>query len=64
MVDFKKMLDYSKFRKDVENIINKYSLENNSDTPDFILAEYLSDCLKTFDKTINRREIYYGRKEE
>jgi hypothetical protein len=49
------------FRKDVEALINHHSLENWSNTPDFILAEYLSDCLITFDKAIRAREKFYGR---
>ena len=56
MVDFKKMADHSRLRKEIEQAINKHSLENGSDTPDFILAEYLTDCLRMFDKAVNKRE--------
>ena len=63
MVDFKKMADHSKLRKEIEQAINKNSLENGSNTPDFILAEYLTDCLRIFDKAVNKREEWYGRKE-
>lgn len=42
--------------KELQNIINKHSKENKSNTPDFILAEYLNDCLKIFEKIINLRE--------
>ena len=49
------------FRKDLQNLINSHSLENNSDTPDFILADYVSECLRTFDKMIRRREEWFGR---
>ena len=59
MVDFKKMTQYSKLRKEIEQAINKNSLENGSDTPDFILAEYLTDCLKAFDKAVVRREEWF-----
>lgn len=51
----------SEFRKEIEIAINSHCLENGSDTPDFILAEYLIDCLRIFDKAVNRREIWYGR---
>ncbi len=51
----------TKFREELENLINKMSLENNSDTPDFILAEYLEDCLSVFDKAINKRNAWYNR---
>jgi len=33
------------FRKELEVSINSYNMEDISDTPDFILAEYLEDCL-------------------
>lgn len=49
------------FRKKIENLINIHSLENGSDTPDFILAQYLIDCLKTFDTALQARENWYGR---
>lgn len=50
------------FRVEVEHLINRYSRENGSDTPDFILAEYLTDCLDAYDKAIQRREAWYDRK--
>jgi hypothetical protein len=49
------------FRTELGNLINKYSKENGSDTPDFILADYLFNCLTNFDETVGRREIWYGR---
>jgi hypothetical protein len=49
------------FRKELEQLINKHSLENGSDTPDFILADYLTMCLMVFDTTIQSREKWYGR---
>jgi len=39
----------------------KYSIERGSNTPDFILAEYLKQCLETFDMCIRRREEWYGK---
>ncbi len=41
-------------------IINKYSLENDSNTPDFILAEYLYECLQNANLIIGRRCIWYN----
>ena len=49
------------FRKELETLINKHSLENGSDTPDFILADYVCKCLKNFDEIIQAREQWYGR---
>ena len=53
------MTKQDKFRKDIEQVINKHSIENNSNTPDFILAKYLIDCLQTFDEATKRREEWY-----
>lgn len=44
------------FRK----IINSHSLENDSNTPDFILAEYLWDCLVTSTILIGSRNMWYN----
>ena len=49
------------FEIQLEKLINEYSMENDSDTPDFILAKYLNECLKNFNTIINDRENYYGR---
>ena len=54
------MTQDSKLRKEIEQAINKNSCENGSGTPDFILAEYLTDCLKAFDKAVVRREGWYS----
>ena len=49
------------FRAELEHLINRESRENGSNTPDWILADYLADCLAAFDKTVNVRETWYGR---
>ena len=53
-----------KFQKELRALINKHCLENRSNTADFILAEYLVDCLKSYEKIHNRNEEWYGRKLE
>ena len=49
------------FYKELEHLVNRYSKENGSNTPDFILAEYLQGCLNLFDNTVGKREKWYGR---
>lgn len=49
------------FLQELEKLINKYSKENESNTPDFILADYIVGCLDTYNKTLNAREQWYGR---
>ena len=48
-------------RKLIESAINRVSAENGSDTPDFILVEYLVGCLAAYDKAVTSREKWYGR---
>lgn len=42
-------------------ILNRCSRENASNTPDFILAEYMLSCLTAFEKASVRREAWYGK---
>jgi hypothetical protein len=49
------------FKAELMTILNRYSMENGSDTPDFILADYLIKCLDVFDVTMAHREEWYGR---
>jgi hypothetical protein len=51
----------SDFEKAIMEMINKFSMENASNTPDYILATYLNNCLNTFNEAVQQREIYYGR---
>jgi hypothetical protein len=44
----------------IEEAINKASAENGSNTPDFILAQYLAGCLKAFDKAVLSRDNWHG----
>ena len=49
------------FKKELENLINRYSVENASNTPDFILAGYIERCLHAFAEATQQRETWYGR---
>ena len=49
-----------KLRKEIEAAINRTSAEGGSDTPDFILAEFLTDCLAAFDKAARARDGWHG----
>ena len=49
------------FQQALEHLINTHSVENGSNTPDFMLAEYLCDCLATYEVIIAKREKWYGR---
>lgn len=49
----------SDLRDRIRLAINHVSAERGSDTPDFILAEYLIDCLAAFDKAVKARTARY-----
>jgi hypothetical protein len=45
---------------DLSRVLNRHSAENGSNTPDFILADYLWRCLQAFDVASKAREAWYG----
>jgi len=49
------------FERELTELLNRYSQENRSGTPDFILAAYLINCLATWNAGVNARERFYGR---
>lgn len=49
------------FEKELEELLNKYSKDNDTETPDWLLVEYLSGCLETYKTTIKAREQWFGR---
>jgi len=48
------------FTEELTKLINRYYLENESNTPDFILANYLRLSLEAFNVTTNSRSEWYG----
>ena len=48
------------FKHDLAKLINLYSLEAVSNTPDFTIAEYLTNTLLEFDKLMQSRDNWYG----
>ena len=48
------------FEQELESILNKYSKENASNTPDFMLAKYLSVCLENYNETVKARDEWFG----
>ena len=49
------------FKEELERLINRKCMENESNTPDFILAEYMVSCLYAFEVATTAREKYYHR---
>ena len=48
------------FRAELSSLLNRHSMENGSDTPDFLLAEYMADCLDAFDRMMTKRASWYA----
>ena len=48
------------FTNELSALINKHSVENNSSTPDYMLAEYIRQCLVAFEMAVNSRDKWYG----
>lgn len=51
----------SPLAKELANVLNRHSAENGSDTPDFLLAQFLLGCLDVWNSTVVAREEWYGR---
>lgn len=47
--------------RELASTLNRFSAENASDTPDFILAQYLLGCLAAWNQGVQQRETWYGR---
>ena len=48
------------FYEELKDLLNKHSQEQSSDTPDFILVEYMIDCLNSYVKAVNARDEHFG----
>ncbi len=49
------------FETELRDLINHHSQENASNTPDWILAQFLVGCLETFNTAVQQRENWHGR---
>ncbi len=49
------------FKEELKSLINRHSRENESNTPDFLLGQFIEGCLAAFEQTVNAREKWYGR---
>jgi hypothetical protein len=60
-------IDRQRIVKELAEVINRNSLENESNTPDYVLAEYLMSCLQNFNQAISTRHRHrdpYGATEK
>lgn len=52
------------FERELEKLINRCSIENESNTPDYILAGYIGDCLTAFNRAVKERARWCDRNAE
>lgn len=46
--------------QELAELLNSHSVENDSNTPDFILAQYLSACLDAFNDAVRTRTKWFA----
>lgn len=51
--------EVGEFQVELEELINRHSIENGSDTPDRLLAEYLVGCINIYNQTVKARDRWY-----
>lgn len=49
------------FTEALERLLNKFSMERDSNSPDFVLGNYLTGALAAFNAAVVEREQWYGR---
>jgi hypothetical protein len=51
-------------RQELAELLNRHSRENKSNTPDFILANFMLSALHAGEELVREREQWYGVKNE
>lgn len=47
------------FQEELRALLNRHSRESGSNTPDYILAQYLVMCLAAWEQATNARDEWY-----
>lgn len=47
------------FEKELAGLLNRHSKDTEINTPDYILASYLAECLELFRMTVKARDIWH-----
>ena len=59
MITIEERQDYQEIVRDIAQVVNKYSLEQESQTPDYILAEYMLKSLSDLNRLMRDRDYWY-----
>lgn len=49
------------FKRDLAKLLNRYSMENGSNTPDFLLADYLFWCLLSYNSIAQKNDQWHSK---
>jgi len=52
-------ITHPSFEQELVRLLNRHSKENESNTPDFLLAHYLLGCLNAYNLAVNQRDEWY-----
>lgn len=58
--DEDRSINWPEFQRELVALINRHSLETFSNTPDHVLAEYLTQCLVAYNITVSARDHLAG----
>lgn len=50
-------------KRDLASVLNRHNIDNQLNTPDFILADYIVRCLESFEEANKERNRWNGEKE-
>lgn len=48
------------FQGDLQSVLNRHCQEGFSNTPDFLLAEFIGKCIEAFNEATKARDSWYG----
>jgi hypothetical protein len=54
-------MNKERFKRILKQCINQCCMKNGSDTPDYVLTEYLIACLEAFDNAVKKRDVHMGK---
>lgn len=52
--------NFDMFRHDLAKLVNKYSLENVANIPDYVIAAYMVNCFIALNKAMNDRNDFFS----
>ncbi len=53
-------MERTTFERELQSLLNSHSKENESNTPDFLLSEFLMGCLKAYNTALKKRDKWFN----